>query len=278
MNSIPQTNLEGTVDSDKAQKAIEIEGLLKNVEKPNNESHILLTIKKDDSTTLIVKYSYGDHTVAEKITYALRDYEGNRVRLKMGKPLNRSGDYVEGLGPVQFIQDSNKQKKEVKQDKMPENNLDFQRRLVLGKMNCVKVINQILEEHLFPHGITCEPIYRNYYNNEHYESSDYEFFDSRNSTANESSIDFVVVRKGFFGGVKSALRVASITGIADDLRSSSPIFDENGFHNIKIVPIRMKETYFSTSQYEAGIVNPLRSFGAAYEKASQKHAFMRVEI
>ena len=271
MNESPKgKSLEGTVGS--KEKEFEIEGKLIAIDRPTVGRYVLVTVERDDSTFCVGKYDYGDADVSARMESSFRYYSGKRVKLKLGQSLNKSQDFYEGLGPVQLVKSKNE---ENGSKAKPGTALNPDKRYVIGSLNAVKTLNGLLEVYLFPHGITCTPKWNNI------PKGSYEYVDSPKSQADTQKIPLAIVRKSvFFRNVTNWLNVGYIVGLDDNLRTDVyvPIFDENGLHNINIVPVGMKDIHFDTPEYESGIVVPLRNFAVAYEKTSGKKVFMRINL
>ena len=271
-------NLEGTLDSsaskekDKQGNVQEIEGVLVgNSDDDTYHGNILLTIKTDDNSHLIVRYHYGDGEAAKLMYDQLpREIDKERVRLKIGEVLNESQDYYQGLGPVRIVQPP-KGKNET-QDKPI---FDIEHRIHTGKFEAVKTLNKLFEDHLFPHRITCLP--SQYYNSSRCIMNHYQYVDSPNSVANESRIS-LAINNGFI--LNNITQIGNIYGLDDKLETNicRDIFDDQGLHNISISTVPLKEVAFTPRQYESKIVNPLRNFAQAYEKVSGKWAFLAVPV
>ncbi|PIN93267.1 hypothetical protein COU56_03775 [Candidatus Pacearchaeota archaeon CG10_big_fil_rev_8_21_14_0_10_31_9] len=275
-------NLEGTLDSDKSKEknkqgnVQEIEGVLVGRSDDDKyDGNISLTVKQDDSSIIVVKYSYENRQAAELMYDALpKNGDARRVRLKIGNVLSDSEDYYQGLGPVRVVQPPKKEKKE-KNETQGKPIFDIEHRIQTGKLEAVKTLNKLLEDHLFPHGITCLPC--RYDNSYRYIMNHYQYVNSPYSVANERSISLAINTGIIFNNI---IQIGKIYGLDDKLETNicGNIFDDQGLHNISISTAHLKEVAFTPRQYESKILNPLRNFAQAYEKVSSRKAFMSVHF
>ena len=270
-------NLEGTLDSDNPdkRKVQEIEGVLVGRSDDDKyDGNISLTVKQDDSSIIVVKYSYENRQAAELMYNALpENRDTRRVRLKIGEELNESQDYYQGLGPVRVVQPPKEEKEEKKEQGKPI--FDIEHRIHTGKLEAVKTLNKLFEDHLFPHRITCLP--RKYNNSYNYTMNHYQYVDSPHSVANERSISLAINTGIIFNNI---VQIGKIYGLDDKLETNvcGDIFDDQGLHNISISTVPLKEVTFTPRQYESKILNPLRNFAQAYEKVSSRKAFVSVHF
>ena len=220
-----------------------------------------------------MRYHYQDRKAAELMDARIRSMEGERIRLKIGNVLNESQDYYQGLGPVRVVQPPKEEKEEKKEQGKPI--FDIEHRIHTGKLEAVKTLNKLFEDHLFPHRITCLP--RKYNNSSNYTMNHYQYVDSPHSVANERSISLAINTGIIFNNI---VQIGKIYGLDDKLETNvcGDIFDDQGLHNISISTVPLKEVTFTPRQYESKILNPLRNFAQAYEKVSSRKAFVSVHF